>query len=487
MDINRRNFLTGTLAMGAAVAAAGCVNARRKLTGTSGAPMQGFADKPLKRVRVGIAGVGFRGIDAVDYISQLPNTEVAALCDLYQERIDLGNKLLVEKSGKPKAKRTFVGPEAYKAMCEWDGVDVIYITAPWQLHVPIARYALASGKVALVEVPSALTIDDCWALVEDSEKYRRPCMMLENCCYGETEMFGLSLVKQGILGEILHGEGGYNHDLKGWCYGDFDPKIKFQEGYWNRWRLRYNAAHDGNQYPTHGFGPIAQAMDINRGDRLDYLVSLSSKPYSYEAYAKAKYGAGTELGDLKVKMGDVNTTLIRTAMGRSIQVRHNVATPQRGYRYEMITGSNGIWGGFPDKLYFQGHGAPETKWESFFDEKTYDEMREKYRHPAWRQAGAAADVVGGHGGMDFMMGLRWTYCLQAGVPLDFDVYDLASWCSICELSERSCTNGSRPVEFPDYTRGAWKTTPPAPLATFRPGVIDLNPDAYRKNKEAMNI
>ena len=365
MNTNRREFLANTLWLGATVAAAGCVNARNKLTGASGAPMQGYADKPLKRVRVGIAGVGYRGIDAVDYISQLPNTEVAALCDLYRERIDLGNRLLVEKSGKPKAKRTFVGPEAYKAMCEWDGVDVIYVTAPWLLHVTIARCALAAGKIALVEVPSALTID--------------------------------------------------------------------------------------------------------------------------ETYAKAKYGAGTELGDLKVKMGDVNTTLIRTALGRSIQVRHNVATPQRGYRYEMITGSNGIWGGFPDKLYFKGHGAPETEDEAFFDEKTYNAMREKYKHPCWKAGGAAADVVGGHGGMDFMMGLRWTYCLQAGIPLDFDVYDLASWCSICELSERSCTNGSRPVEFPDYTRGAWKTTPPAPLATFKPGVIDLNPDSYRKNKEAMRI
>ena len=487
MDVNRRGFISNTLALGATVAAAGCVNARSKFTGFSGAPMQGFADRPLEKVRVGIAGVGYRGTDAVNCISQLPNTDVVALCDIYQERIDHGDMVLVKNHRKPAAKRTFVGPEAYKAMCEWDGIDVVYVTAPWQLHVPIALYALKSGKIALVEVPSALTVDDCWALVEASEKYRRPCMMLENCCYGESEMLGLSLVKQGILGEILHGEGGYNHDLREWCYGDFDPKVRFQHGYWNHWRLRYNAEHDGNQYPTHGFGPIAQAMDINRGDRLEYLVSLSSKAYNYEKYAKERFGAGTKLGDLKVKMGDVNTTLIRTARGRSIQVRHNVATPQRGYRYESIVGSNGIWCGFPDKLYFQGHGAPETDHEEFFDEKTYKAMREKYMHPCWKAAGPASDIVGGHGGMDFMMGLRWTYCLQAGVPLDFDVYDLASWCSICELSERSCTNGSKPVEIPDFTRGAWKTTPPAPLATFRPGVIDLDPEKFRRNKEAMNI
>lgn len=485
MNVNRRDFLSNTLALGTAVAAAGCINAQGKLTGFSGAPMQGYADKPLKKVRVGIAGIGYRGTCAVDDISQLPNTEVTALCDIHQERVDHGNSVLVKKRRRSQA-CTFVGPEAYKAMCEYDGLDVIYVTAPWQMHVPIALYALASGKIALVEVPSALTVDDCWALVEASEKYRRPCMQLENCCYGESQMFGLSLVKQGILGEILHGEGGYNHDLREWCYGSFDPKIRFQNGYWNHWRLKYNAEHDGNQYPTHGFGPIAQAMDINRGDRLEYIVSLSSKSYNYEKYAKEKF-AGTELGNLKIKMGDVNTSLIRTALGRSIQVRHNVATPQRGYRYEQIVGSNGIWCGFPDKLYFQGHGAPETEHEEFFDAKTYAEMREKYKHPCWKAAGAVSDIVGGHGGMDFMMALRWTYCLQAGIPLDFDVYDLASWCSICELSEVSCTGGSRPVEFPDFTRGAWKTAKPAPLATFREGVIDLDPERYRKNKDAMNI
>ena len=472
--------------MGVTVAAGGGQNAGRKIGAASGAPMQGFADKPLRRVRVGIAGVGFRGADAVNAISQLPGTDVAAVCDLCQERLDLANAHLVGKAGARKAKE-FVGAEAYKAMCAWDGIDVVYVTAPWQLHAAIGLEALNAGKIALIEVPSALVVDDCWALVEASEANRRPCMMLENCCYGESEMFALSLVKQGVLGEILHGEGGYNHDLRGWCYGDFDPKIKFQEGYWDHWRLKYNAAHGGNQYPTHGFGPICQCMDINRGDRLDYLVSLSSKSYSYERYGRERFGAESALGRLKVKMGDVNTTLIRTAKGRSIQIRHNVATPQCAYRYESVVGSNGIWCGFPDRLYFQGHGAPETKGEAFFDEKTCEEMRKRYMHPCWQAAKEASDTVGGHGGMDFMMGLRWTYCLQAGIPLDFDVYDLAAWCSVCELSERSCDSGSAPQQVPDFTRGAWKTTPPAPLATFKPGVLDLGPARYRRNKEQMSI
>ena len=451
-----------------------------------GAPMKGFADKPLAEVRVGVVGMGFRGTDAVSCISRLPRTTVAAVCDVLDERLEIGNRYLVDEAKLAPA-RKFLGAEAYKALCEWDGVDVVYITTPWQLHVKVALCALAAGKTVLVEVPAALTVDDCWALVEASEKFRRPCMMLENCCYGETEMFGLSLAKQGLLGEIVHGEGGYNHDLRAWCYNGFDPKVKFQEAYWNHWRLEYNAAHDGDQYPTHGFGPICQCMDINRGDRLEYLVSLSSKSCGFERYAREKHGADSELGRMKIRMGDVNTTLLRTAAGRSIQIRHNVATPQRCCRYETLVGTDGIWCGCPDRLYFRGHGAPETKNDNFFDEKTYAEMREKYMHPCWKAAKGASDAAGGHGGMDFMMSLRWTYCLQAGIPLDFDVYDLASWCSVCELSELSCGAGSAPMRIPDFTRGAWKTASPAPLATFEPGGIDLDPANYRARAEQMRI
>ena len=483
--MNRREFIKGTAWMGAAVAAAGCMGAGRNLADATGAPMHGFREKPMKRIRVGIAGIGCRGNDAVHRLSGIPGVEVAAVCDVEPVRLDLCCDWLA-KHGKPAPKR-FVGTEAYKAMCEWDGVDVAYLTLPWQLHAPVGLFALSAGKYAFIEVPSAFTVEDCWALVEASEKFRRPCMMLENCCYGEPELLGLSLVKRGILGEILHGEGAYNHDLKAWCYNDLDPKKSFDMAYWNHWRLKYNAAHDGNQYPTHGFGPICQCMDINRGDRLDYLVSLSSKSYSYQAYAREKYGEDHWKAKLPIKMGDVNTTLIRTAMGRSIQVRHNVATPQRGYRNEMITGSKGIWCGFPDRLYFQGNGAPEANGEEYFDAKTYDAMRKKYMHPLWAAAGEIAKVVGGHGGMDFIMDLRWAYCLQAGLPLDFDVYDLAAWCSVCELSEKSCDAGSMPMRIPDFTRGAWRTNAPAELAAIDPKVMDLSGFKAKRNDAQLNI
>ena len=486
IETDRRAFMKSAFFTGAAVAAAGCMSARGNRTAASGAPMHAFRDKPMKGVRVGIIGIGCRGRDGVHRLSGIPGVTITAVCDVKQVRLDMAREFLVKK-GKSAPKEFTGSAEAYRALCDWDGVDVVYITAPWQLHVPMGLAALNAGKYAFIEVPSALTVDDCWALVEASERNRRPCMMLENCCYGEPEMLALSLVKQGILGEILHGEGGYNHDLRSWCYNDLDATRPFHDAYWNHWRLRYNAEHDGNQYPTHGFGPICQCMDINRGDKLDYLVSLSSKSYNYERYAKEKYGADHWKGRLKVKMGDVNTTLIKTALGRSIQIRHNVATPQRGYRYESITGSNGIWCGFPDRLYFQGHGAPETEHEDFFDAATYDRMRRKYMHPMWKVAGEIAKKVGGHGGMDFIMDLRWAYCLQAGIPLDFDVYDLASWCSVCELSERSCDAGSVPVEIPDFTRGAWKTNPAPALATIDPKRMGLDIDAFGRNDAQLNI
>ena len=470
-QLNRRNFLIGSAWMGAAVAAAGCM-AGKGLADATGAPMHGFKEKPFKKVRVGIVGVGCRGTDAVHRLAGIPGVEVAAICDIVAVRLDMAEKWLKE-NGKPTPRRFTGSTESYRALCVWEGIDVVYVVTPWQLHAAVGLAALEAGKYALIEVPSALTIDDCWALVEASEKNRRPCMMLENCCYGEEEMLGLSLVKQGILGEIVHGEGAYNHDLRSWCYTDLDATKPFHAAYWNHWRLKYNAAHGGNQYPTHGFGPICQCMDINRGDRLETLVSMSSKSYSFPEYAKRVYGEDSWKGKLPVKMGDVNITLIKTALGRTIQIQHNVATPRRDNRAELIVGSKGMWGAHPNQV--AGIGL------------SYDKAREKHRHPMWAVAGEIAKKVGGHGGMDFIMDLRWAYCLLAGLPLDFDVYDLASWCSVCELSERSCDAGSMPIQIPDFTRGAWKANGPAGLATIDPTVVGLNIDDFKRNDAQLNL
>ena len=455
MDTNRRDFLMGALWMGAAAATVGCTSGKARTACCAGAPgcMSGYADKPFKALRVGVVGLG-RGSLGID-LGKFPNVKITAICDITQSRID--RALARCAKNKIPAPRIFTGsPEAWKQMCEWDQVDLVYNGTPWQLHVPIALYAMEHGKHVVVEVPSALTLDDCWALVETSERTRRHCMQLENCCYGETEMLALNMCRQGLFGTLVHGEGAYIHDLRKSCYGKFDPATG-SGGYWDYWRLRYNRAHGGNQYPTHGLGPICIDMDINRGDNFDYLVSVDSLQAGFQEYGKGKFGAGSPEAGWKVKMGDMNTTIIKTKLGRTIMVQHNVTGPRPYSRINLISGTKGMLQDYPLRIALEkvlGEGAHA------FNEKETAELREKYKHPLWKTAGEYAKIHGGHGGMDFLMLLRLAWCLQMGQPLDMNVYDLAAWCSLNELTEKSADSRGRSMDVPDFTRGAWKTQKP---------------------------
>ena len=455
MDTNRRDFLMGALWMGAAAATVGCTSGKARAACCTGAPgcMSGYADKPFKELRVGVVGLG-RGSLGID-LGKFPNVKITAICDITQSRID--RALARCAKNKIPTPRIFTGsPEAWKRMCEWDQVDLVYNGTPWQLHTPIALYAMEHGKHVVVEVPSALTLDDCWALVETSERTRRHCMQLENCCYGETEMLALNMCRQGLFGTLVHGEGAYIHDLRKSCYGKFDPATG-SGGYWDYWRLRYNRAHGGNQYPTHGLGPICIDMDINRGDNFDYLVSVDSLQAGFQEYGNGKFGAGSAEAGWKVKMGDMNTTIIKTKLGRTIMVQHNVTGPRPYSRINLISGTKGMLQDYPLRIALEkvlGEGAHA------FNEKETAELREKYKHPLWKTAGEYAKIHGGHGGMDFLMLLRLAWCLQMGQPLDMNVYDLAAWCSLNELTEKSADNRGRSMDVPDFTRGAWKTQKP---------------------------
>jgi hypothetical protein len=506
METNRREFLKGTAWMGAAAVAAGCVAEDMKIA--SGGAMQGYAAPALKKVRVGVAGLGMRGPGAVHRLSSIPGVEVAALCDIHRERVD-AQQTWLEKNGKPKALE-FVGAEAYKAMCDSSAVDVIYNATSWDMHVPIALYAMRAGKHAMVEVPSAFTVDECWELVKTSEETRMHCMQLENCCYGEAEMLALNLVRQGLLGETVHGEGAYIHDLRDLCYRDWAPAPTDEKyGYENFWRLRHNAKHKGNQYDTHGLGPVCQYMNINRGDRFDYLVSLESNQFNYEFYAKENFTGHPWKPGLKIAMGDMNTTLVKTVNGKSIAIQHDVSSPRPYSRINRITGTRGALEGitFLDD-YGTGKNAPDPAdvlyssgcfcrfgWEDrngagvhrYFGAKKAEEMRAKYRHPLWKRAGEFAKLVGGHGGMDFLMDLRWCYCLQNGLPLDTDVYDLASWCCLAELSEKSVKNRSRSMDVPDFTSGGWKTAEPLGIVDVDLVKMGFEPEAVKTDNSQLNV
>ena len=460
--INRREFLSGAAGMGLAAFAGGCLSAGESGFGGRGAPMQGFRCAPLKRIRIAFAGMGGRGTSAMYRIAQIPGCEVAAICDLRQSRMDVCNGWLA-RHGFAKA-REYVGKESYKAMCDSSDVDVVYVAGDWQMHEPVGLYSVRAGKHTFVEVPAAMSLDGCWAFVKAAEKSKVHCMMLENCCYGEEELLALNLCRKGILGELVHGEAGYIHDLRKMCYADAegepgDPK----RGYYRHWRLAWNRDHVGNQYPTHGLGPICQYMNINRGDKLDYLVSLESGQFNFEAYARAKYPSDDWHAKTRVQMGDMNSTLVRTAKGRSILIQHDISSPRPYSRLNLISGTLGILKGFPFEVGFTE--TPGTH-VSFFKDERKNEVREKYRHPYFKAAGEIGKKIGGHGGMDFLMDLRWVYCLQNGLPMDMDVYDLATWSSICELSERSVRNRSSSIEVPDFTDGGWKTAEPLGIVTM---------------------
>ena len=484
MEQSRRDFLKGTAWMGAAAMAAGCVNG---LTiGGAGGSLQGFAAAPLKKVRVGVVGIGSRGEGAVHRLAMIPGVEVRALGDIREPRVAIAAKGLQE-NGKPTPRLYSNAADAWRRMCEWDGIDCVYNATPWSLHAPIGLYAMECGKHAFIEVPSAMTLDECWALVETAERTRRHCMQLENACYGEAEMLALNLCRQGVFGELVHGECAYIHDLRVGNYQDQGPEDG--KGYWKYWRLRWNQKHKGNQYTTHGLGPISQCLNINRGDRFDYLVSLESRQANFTAYAKAAF-PDTWKAREEVEMGDMNSTLIRTVNGCSILLQHDISTPRPYTRINLLTGTKGvIWGmpWRPSPIRIALEEKPGAGAHKFLDEDKTEEIRKAQRHPLWRTAGEVAKKVGGHGGMDFLMDLRWAYCLQNGLPLDMDVYDLGSWCCISELTERSVRNRSATMDVPDFTKGGWRTAKPHGIVDIDLAKMDFDASRVKRDSAQINI
>ncbi|MBR4171046.1 MAG: Gfo/Idh/MocA family oxidoreductase [Kiritimatiellae bacterium] len=452
--MNRRDFIQ-SLAWAGLFAQTGCSTISRALDGGMGTPsregksMAGFHAEPIPLLRVGFIGVGHRGPGHVRSLSRLPNVEIRAIGDLYEDRVNKQIKFLTDAK-KPEPKGYFGSPDAWKAICERDDIDLIYICTPWLWHTPMAVYAMQCGKHVVMEVPAAVTVEQCWELVDTSEKTRRHCMMLENCCYGENEMLALSLCRKGVLGELVHGEAAYLHDLS-------HSKLNEEStgGYQGQWRLEWTKQHTGNPYPTHGLGPVAQYMNINRGDRFDYLTSISSDVFRMPQLGAAKYGENSPQAKYSYyRQGDMNTTIIRTYRGRTILVEHDTTSPAPYSRINTIKGTKGILSDYPLRV------ALLPNPHNWMDAKQLEELKQKYGHPLWQKNGNAAKAHGGHGGMDFLLNLRLCYCLQNGLPLDMDVYDAASWSSLVELTERSVLGGGKPVDIPDFTRGGWKTAEP---------------------------
>jgi predicted dehydrogenase len=302
---------------------------------------------------------------------------------------------------------------------------------------------MKSGKHAATEVPAAYTVDDCWALVETAEKERRHCIMTENCCYDRPEMLCLNLVKKGLLGEVFHAEAGYLHDLRG---------VKFSGSGEALWRPQHSIKRNGNLYPTHGLGPVSQCLDINRGDRFDYLVSVSSKSMGLNLYCAKKFGPESPQARQKYALGDVNVSLLRTVNGKVITLYHDTSSPRPYSRIHIVQGTQGIFEKYPDRVYIESR-SPADEWE------VTDSYSIEHDHPVWRRLEEQSKGAG-HGGMDFIEDFRLVEALRGGRPLDMDVYDAAAWSVVTPLSEKSVAGRGRAVDFPDFTRGGWKGSRP---------------------------
>ncbi len=406
--------------------------------------MIGVPFERIENVRIGIIGTGLRGRSVLNKFVNIPNVRVTAICDIVSEKTEMAKKIIA-KAGHPTPATIVDGDRGYEQLVKRDDIDFVYIATPWEWHTPQAIAALDNGKHVGAEVPIGYTLEDLWKLVDKSEETRKHCMMLENCCYDYDELLVLNMVKDGLLGDLVHGEGAYNHDLR---------RILFDTKNEGLWRRNHHTLRDSNLYPTHGLGPVANYMDINRGDKFKYMVSMSSGSLGLQEYRDAQLPKSDSRWGEEYVCGDYNTSLIKTDKGRSIMLQHNVSNPRPYDRINLIQGTKGIFRDYPSRVYVETENS-DHRWKSI------DDFKQKYEHDLWRVVGEQARKIGGHGGMDYLMCWRLVECLRKGLVPDMDVYDAAAWCAPGPLSEISVAKGSTSIEFPDFTRGGWKKARPS--------------------------
>ena len=404
---------------------------------------------PMPVVRVGFIGLGMRGPSAVERFTHLDGVEIKAICDLHPERVEKSQAIL-KKAGLPEATTYTGSEEAWKELCDRPDIDLVYIATDWARHAPMMIYAMQKGKHVACEVPAVTSLQEAWDVVNTAERTQRHCMMLENCVYDFFELTTLNMAQQGLFGEVLSAKGAYIHNL--------EPFWKYYEG---NWRLKFNQEHRGDVYATHGLGPACWVLNIHRGDRMEYLTSMDVPATSLPRFMKQKMGVENPV----VKNGEMTQTLIKTALGKTIYIEHNVTSYRPYDRMYQVIGTDG----FANKYPIEGYALRPTeqnlkavpnhedlKSHDFVSEATKTELMNKYKHPIQKEIAEKAKKVGGHGGMDFIMDYRLIYCLRNGLPLDMDVYDLAEWSTMGELTRLSLEHQSAPVAMPDFTRGAWK-------------------------------
>ena len=384
--------------------------------------------EPIECVRIGFVGLGVRAKRAVHRMMHIEGCKVVALCDLVEENINDAKNIIAEYGHTTPA--TFTGTDGWKQLCKQPDIDLVYICTDWASHADIAVYAMLQGKHVATEVPAATTVADCWRLVDTAEQTLRHCIMLENCCYDEFELCTINMAQQGVLGEIIHAEGSYLHDLRERISTNDNGERR-----WSNWQVEFMGKHNGNPYPTHGLGPIALAMDINRGDRMKSIVSLSSM----------------RVGDKNGLNGTMNSSIITTEKGKTILVQHCISLPRPYSRAFLVSGTEGFAQKYPTPMYAF---APDS--EKIITGTACDDVLERYRHPFVTEYKERGEELCGRRWIDYAMDCRLIHCLRNGLPLDMNVYDAALWSCLVELTDTSANNGGAPVEIPDFTRGKWQ-------------------------------
>ena len=412
-----------------------------------------FSKEKEAKIRLGFIGVGFRGQDHLELALTRNDVDVIAICDIQQPMID-SSLNLIAKSGKPKPLVILDGPLGYKRLLENKDIDAVIIATPWEWHTVMCLDSMKAKKYVGCEVITGMTVEECWELVHTSENTGMPLMMLENVCYRRDVMAVLNMVRQGIFGELVHLQGGYQHDLRDIKFNDgkthpgagaeFGEKA-FSEA---QWRTLHSVNRNGDLYPTHGIGPLAMMLNINRGNRFTELVSYSTKARGLHDYVVKKGGENHPNAKVNFKLGDVVTTMIRTANDETVLLQHDTNSPRPYSLGFRVQGTHGIWMDLNESIYIEGISKKPHRWE---EAATW---LDQYDHPLWKKYGS--DAAGaGHGGMDWFVLNAFFESVKRKTNTPQDVYDAVTWSAITPLSESSIQHGGQSVDFPDFTQGQW--------------------------------